>query len=141
MEPTEPGEAPPGEHGRSVNWGLGPDAQHVLLGNPADVSDGEIEEVRGLQIEDLDVVPHGFVVATTSKKVKRLHFVGNCRLIPGLDYYEFAVHGEECPDRALFDRYCLNCFPEQKGRVEFVDEEVVESTDSEATTSSSSTSS
>ena len=140
-EPTELGDAPPGVHGRSINWGLGVDAQQVLLGNPADVSDAEIEEVRGLQLEDRDVTPHGFVVASTSKKVKRLHFVGNCRLIPGLDYYDFVVHGEECPQSALFDRYCLNCFPEHKGRVEFMDEEVVESTDSEATTSSSSTSS
>ena len=76
-----------------MNWGLGPEAQHVLLGNPADVSDTEIAEVRDLQIHDEDIVPHGFVIATTSKKVKRLHFVGNCPMIPGLNYYEFTVLG------------------------------------------------
>ena len=74
-----------------------------------------------------------------SPKVKRLHFVGNCPMVPGLNYFDFEVFGDNCPEHKLFEKHCLNCFPEQKGMKHF-DEELIESSDSGTSSTSSSTS-
>ena len=59
-----------------------------------------------------DVPVCGFVVAMTTSKLRRLHFVGNCGKIPGIHYRSFEAFSDEVPDATKYDRRCRSCFPE-----------------------------
>ena len=54
----------------------------------------------------------GFVVAITSSRLRRLHFVGNCGKIPGVHYRSYEAFDNEVPDATKYDRRCRSCFPE-----------------------------
>ena len=60
--------------------------------------------------------PQGFVVAITTTKLRRLHYVGNCGRRPGEHYRSFEAYGDSPPGRRLYDSRCRQCF--QEGEVE-----------------------
>ena len=80
--------------------------------------------------------PSGFCIAITSKKVRRLHFVGSCGKIPGEHYKQFVTWGDLMPPEHEVDVVCSNCFPGGVAKAPKNEPEV-----SEASTSSSSSSS
>ena len=54
----------------------------------------------------------GFVVAMTTSKLRRLHFVGNCGKIPGIHHRSYEAFRDEILDATKYDRRCRWCFPE-----------------------------
>ena len=60
---------------------------------------------------DDEEVPWGYVISVTrGDKHRKLHHVGSCRLIPGLDYKKFEVWGAELPPSSELNSRCMNCF-------------------------------
>ena len=58
----------------------------------------------------------GYVGSISAKtKVRRLHFLGACHRVPGLDYLDFELLGSEVPDCSLYDAYCAQCWAAGKG--------------------------
>ena len=52
----------------------------------------------------------GFYVAISSKKkVKTLHLLGSCYMIPGIDYPSFTYAGEKFPNKRTFHGVCKWC--------------------------------
>ena len=53
----------------------------------------------------------GFVVSVSGKrKVRRLHCVGRCDRIPGVDILDYVLCGEEQPLDTSYDDYCQQCW-------------------------------
>ena len=64
-------------------------------------------EFRRQLRESLD---QGFYVAVSSKKkIRTLHFLGECYLLPTLDYTTFSFLGPRLPSRSLHDQTCKWC--------------------------------
>ena len=64
----------------------------------------EPKEARRLLRESLQP---GFYIATSSKKkIKTLHLIGSCYMIPGIDYPSFSYAGERFPNRRTFHGVC-----------------------------------
>ena len=56
-------------------------------------------------------VPWGYVISITrGGRHRKLHNVGSCRLIPGLDYKEYEVWGARLPPSSELNSRCGNCF-------------------------------
>ena len=51
------------------------------------------KEVAAREAADSALPPSGFVTAKTQKGIRRLHFVGNCGMIPGEHYRDLDVWG------------------------------------------------
>ena len=52
----------------------------------------------------------GFYIATSSKRrVKTLHLLGACYMIPGVDYPVYSYAGETFPSKRLFHGICMWC--------------------------------
>ena len=67
--------------------------------------------------EDEEAAPHGYVVAVTTSRIRRLHYVGSCGRIPGIHYHRFEVWGDTVPDESEYHKRCITCFrPEQAVR-------------------------
>lgn len=79
-------------------------------------SQAEVQAARDLLDLEMAPPPLGFVVAITTTKVRRLHYVGNCGRRPGEHYRSFEAYGDSPPCRRLYDSRCRQCFPE--GEVE-----------------------
>ena len=41
---------------------------------------------------------------------RKLHHVGSCKLVPGVDYMEYEEYGDEIPDPKEVDSRCKWCF-------------------------------
>ena len=41
---------------------------------------------------------------------RRLHRLGQCRLVPGIDYLHFEELGTDLPEAGLYDCYCCWCW-------------------------------
>ena len=75
-----------------------------------DLDAADIEEAQKAQ-QPLEVdAPAGFVIAKTTSKLRRLHFVGSCSRVPGVHYHKFDSWGQTCPPDTEFDLRCVNCF-------------------------------
>ena len=59
--------------------------------------------------EDPPIVPGSFVVSWV-KGFRRLHKVGECYLIPGVDYIKYSAFGSTCPTSESYDATCKLCF-------------------------------
>ena len=78
------------------------------------------------------------MIAFTSKKVRRLHFVGACGKIPGEHYPNFEVWGELMPPDSEIDEICRNCFPRGDDAAQAGTEEAPSSSSSSSSSTSSS---
>ena len=70
------------------------------------------EAQRCIDKED-DIIPNGFVVAITTTKHRRLHFMGNCGRRPGEHYRSFQMFGDTPLEPHRYDKRCKQCFPEE----------------------------
>ena len=53
----------------------------------------------------------GFVVSISAKtQFRRLHLLGACHRVPGLDYKDFEMLGDSPPDPSLYDAHCAQCW-------------------------------
>ncbi len=60
---------------------------------------------------DLQKVPEGYIVSISSKKrIRRLHLMGACHMMPGIDYTNYIVIGDQCPSNDQYDDYCRHCW-------------------------------
>ena len=59
-------------------------------------------------------VPSGTYVTSvrTRTRIRCLHKVGACHRVPGVDYFEYDVHGTDFPAASTFDVVCAICFPD-----------------------------
>ena len=58
-----------------------------------------------------DEVPWGYVVSITRNgHHRKLHHVGSCRMVPGVDYKEFDVYGAVLPPLDKLNSKCKWCF-------------------------------
>jgi hypothetical protein len=86
--------------------------------------------------------PHGYIISISAKKrVRRLHLMGACHRIPGLDYVDYEVAGDQCPSSDKYDDYCRHCWrggtqPSAKTEEDEGSQESV-ATDSESSSSGS----
>ena len=68
--------------------------------------ESEVQAARDLLDLEVAPPPQGFVVAITTTKLRRLHFVGNCGRRPGEHYRSFEAYGSSPPDRRWYDSRC-----------------------------------
>ncbi len=55
--------------------------------------------------------PQGYIISISGKKgVRRLHLMGACHRLPGLDYVDYEVAGDQCPSSDRYDDYCRHCW-------------------------------
>ena len=107
------------------------------------------EEQKARDSADCEAPPEGFVIAVTRRKVRRLHFVGNCGKIPGEHYRVFERWGNVLPPESEIDVTCSICFRGDRSKVlvrtlapdEEGDELRAETSSSSSSESSSSTAS
>ncbi len=53
----------------------------------------------------------GYVVSISKKTgYRRLHALGRCYRVPGVDYAQFELLGEDPPAERLYDGYCAQCW-------------------------------
>ncbi len=120
-----------GEH----RWAAGPkggDAERDQAGTRARVSAGSggdaavmVETMaRGAQADSSSSVVdayssgrrpstvQGYVVSISGKHgFRRLHKLGACFRVPGIDYMLFEEMGPDMPDHDKYDEFCGNCWP------------------------------
>ena len=69
-----------------------------------------LEAAGDRQLED--PIPFGFVVSKTKRgRFRRLHYLPECYLVPGVHYKEYDVWGNDCPKEADIDAVCSICLP------------------------------
>ncbi len=113
-------------------------AKHVSLmmigfRNPSDATDAfntpkELEEVGGSEEEPMEAakvdeereearVPkeaEGYCISITSKtRRRRLHYVGRCHRVPGVDYAEYEWWGAELPGEHHYHAICQQCWKKE----------------------------
>ncbi len=58
----------------------------------------------------------GYVVSISKKTgYRRLHALGRCYRVPGIDYRQFEQLGEDPPPERLYDGYCAQCWKSGTG--------------------------
>ena len=83
---------------------------------PAEVPAPEAELVcafeKALEADRAPAVPvQGYVISVTrGGRHRKLHHVGSCRCVPGVDHNEFEVYGDVMPSNAEVDSRCTWCF-------------------------------
>ena len=79
--------------------------------DPLEEDDNEVLETLAEPIPEEDEVPWGYVISITrGGRHRKLHHVGSCRLIPGLDYKFFEVWRAELPHVSQLNSRCGKCF-------------------------------
>ena len=64
------------------------------------------------KVPEPEVAPWGFVVSITRNgRHRKLHHIGDCRLIPGVHYRDFEVWGARLPGESEVHSRCGWCFP------------------------------
>ena len=111
--------------------GSGSDADDL-----SEIEDADLLEAHGSIEPEVSPLCYGFVVVHTSKKLRRLHYVGSCGKRPNEHYKQFDVYGDEMPEASKYDRRCIDCFPEEK-RLEEASENDGSMSSSSSTCSSS----
>ena len=76
----------------------------------SDEEERQIVEALELQEPEEEVRASGYVVAETTRGLRRLHFVGACGLVPGVHYRAYSVYGQNVPPLLKYDKACINCF-------------------------------
>ncbi len=73
----------------------------------------------------------GHVISMVGRqRTRRLHYLGACHRVPGIDYLEYEELGMSLPDEDAYDLVCRNCWPGQV--VEPIDDDDGATTDEEA---------
>ena len=75
------------------------------------------QEVAAQEKAATDLPPSGFCIAITNRRVRRLHFIGNCGKVPGEHYKVFEVWGDLLPPEHEVDVTCDVCFKGSKGAI------------------------
>jgi hypothetical protein len=58
-----------------------------------------------------EVAPWGFVISKTrGGRHRKLHHVGSCKRVPGVDFRDYEVFGDTMPANSLLDSLCKWCF-------------------------------
>ena len=89
--------------------------EHVAL-LPAEFPAPEAELVcafeKALEADRAPAVPVQVYVISVTRggRHRKLHHVGSCRFVPGVDYKEFEVYGDVMPSKAEVDSRCMWCF-------------------------------
>ncbi len=53
----------------------------------------------------------GYVVSISGKRLfRRLHRLGGCHRVPGVDYREFELLGVDFPPSTAYDGHCAQCW-------------------------------
>ena len=143
--------SPADEPAGGETHGCQPDApvEGAGIETPCEVVESEISDEESFTAEDLaeaaedidlenDPPPAGFVVAFTTSRVRRLHFVGNCGRRPGEHYRSFEVYGDDAPEPTKYDKRCRQCFPEDGKTVTLMLESLKEDSDSSGSSTHSS---
>ena len=70
------------------------------------------EKRRSSGITKESLVPKGVggYVVSISGRIRRLHFIGNCWMTPGVDYKDFEELGWERPDPSRYTTFCKKCW-------------------------------
>ena len=99
---------------------------------------GADAEAAGAALKEaLPLPPSGFVISKTrGGKLRRLHFIPDCRLIPGVHYAHYDVWGEVAPPAAEVTHTCGICMP-QGLKVKELEQALAESPLHSASSSSS----
>ena len=89
--------------------------EHVaVLPAPPPIPDVELKGAFEKAIEADRAPPdkvHGYVASVTrGGRHRKLHHVGSCRLVLGVDYKDFEVYGDVMPGKAEVDSRCTWCF-------------------------------
>ena len=72
----------------------------------------------------------GYAVSISGcQRIRRLHFMGACFRVPGLDYLDFEILGDSIPNSDLYDVYCGQCWAGGEGPPRALDAEEVEDGD------------
>ena len=83
------------------------------------VADAELEQEMAkaaAKPQETELAPWGFVVSVTrGGKHRKLHHIGDCRLVPGIHYKDFEVWGNVLPGGGDIDSRCGWCFPASSG--------------------------
>lgn len=115
------------------------EADRSAEGSTVEISDGEvvpITEVSKHGVVQVEELMGQYVVSVVANR-RRLHRIGNCYRIPGIDYANFEVLGEGEPDRSLYTSWCQFCW---RGQGQAATAEAARSSSASGSSSSSSSS-
>ncbi len=111
-------ESAPGARGGSLAAGAGPRGS-ASAGSSTDAApprqgshsvDGRDIQLPGNNPR-LPSDAKGYVVSISKKTgYRRLHALGRCYRVPGIDYGQFELLGEDPPPERLYDGYCAQCW-------------------------------
>ena len=76
----------------------------------SDVDENDVKLALKLQEPLGEALPRGFVVANTSKGIKRLNYVGSSGKQPGIHYGNYILWGDEVGNEREYNLRCINCF-------------------------------
>ena len=114
------------------------DLEERLLPEPPAGTSGEVLELWNTAHEDAftpQPAPWGFVVSITQNgRHRKLHHVGSCKLVPGVDCLQYVEYGDETPKAKDVDSRCKWCFKAEAT----TQAQVLEDSDFDDTESSSS---
>ena len=85
-------------------------------------------------VEEEEVAPpeSGYVVSMSGRKgLRRLHYIGLCHRLPGIDYLRWEALGEAEPGEERYDACCKQCWPKGRGSEAEEETEAEEESDSE----------
>jgi hypothetical protein len=103
-------EAAPGAPGGSSAAGAGPQT-HTSSGSSSDSMRPKRESPAAVDNPRLPSDARGYVVSISKKTgYRRLHALGRCYRVPGIDYGQYELLGEEVPPERLYDGYCAQCW-------------------------------
>ena len=72
----------------------------------------QAEVEAAVAVQAVAPVPHGYVICKTKRgKCRRLHFMKDCWMVPGVHYKEFEVWGTVLPAEADITCVCGHCMP------------------------------
>ncbi len=78
------------------------------VGAPVEVPS---EKTDGAQSDKVPPGEQGYCVSITKKTHhRRLHYVGRCHRVPGIDYADFEWWGQELPGPSFYDAVCKQCW-------------------------------
>ena len=66
--------------------------------------------IKEQRVQALQELPKGFYVCTAGRrKIKRLHLLHQCWMVPGVDYFAYSYVGKSMPPQTDFDEVCKMC--------------------------------
>ena len=90
-----------------------PEVEDPSLESELAVSPDSVE-TRHVEVDIPSLHAGTYMVSVLKKgRFKRLHRIGECSLVPGVDYRAFEVLGYDEPGTLLYSARCRNCFKSQ----------------------------